>query len=202
MFASSAFSNTITSFSIISSTYAKTNLSKSNSLKVFPMRFRFRASLNQQPFQYGETDKSISRVLLNSLRVLEWDKVCDAVSSFAGTSSGRIASKEQLLSLDQTYEESLMLLRETNAAVEIRKYNNAIMDFTAIDALKVRSAINHARRTSPVTGQEAMAIADLLQITEALQTNIKVAVKENADMLDHIGVGHQQIIDQVNTASH
>ena len=45
--------------------------------------------------------------------------------------------KEQLASLDQTYEESLRLLRETNAAVEIRKFNNAIMDFSSIDVFMV-----------------------------------------------------------------
>lgn len=48
----------------------------------------------------------------------------------------------------------------------------------------MRSAIDHARRGTPVVGQEAMAVAVLLQFAEALQTNIKGAIKENADMLD------------------
>lgn len=38
--------------------------------------------------------------MLNSLRVLEWDKVSDAVSSFAGTSLGRVAAKVVQFSLN------------------------------------------------------------------------------------------------------
>ncbi|KMT16437.1 hypothetical protein BVRB_3g050620 isoform A [Beta vulgaris subsp. vulgaris] len=144
MLTSSVFRNSITSISIISSTKTKPKSSKSNSLNNFSFQFRIRANLQQQQQQpllhqssntaeFDEREKSKPRVLINSTRVLEWDKVCDAVSSFAGTSLGRLASKEQLCSFDQTYEESLMLLRQTNAAVEIHKYNNAIMDFTGLD---------------------------------------------------------------------
>ena len=49
--------------------------------------------------------KSLSSVHSNSLRVLEWDKLCDSVSSFATTSFGREATKVSLslsLSLSQT----------------------------------------------------------------------------------------------------
>lgn len=35
-----------------------------------------------------------------------------------------------------------------------------------------------------MAGQEAIAVAVLLQMAEALQTNIKAAIRENADMLD------------------
>ena len=45
--------------------------------------------------------KSLSSVHSNSLRVLEWDKLCDSVSSFATTSFGREATKVSL-SLSQT----------------------------------------------------------------------------------------------------
>lgn len=175
MLTSSVFRNSITSISIISSTKTKPKSSKSNSLNNFSFQFRIRANLQQQQqpllhqssntAEFDEREKSKPRVLLNSIRVLEWDKVCDAVSSFAGTSLGRLASKvcsifsqikfclslifrvfdwiilylvkEQLCSFDQTYEESLMLLRQTNAAVEIHKYNNAIMDFTGLDVFLV-----------------------------------------------------------------
>ena len=40
--------------------------------------------------------KSLSSVHSNSLRVLEWDKLCDSVSSFATTSFGREATKVSL----------------------------------------------------------------------------------------------------------
>ncbi|KAH9603325.1 hypothetical protein KSS87_020345, partial [Heliosperma pusillum] len=83
-----------------------------------------------------------------------------------------------------TYEESLRLLRETNAAVEIHKYSSGIMEFASIDALLVRSGIDHAKRSSPLSGQEAMAVVVLLQFAEALQLNIKAAIRENADLYD------------------
>ncbi|XP_048496787.1 uncharacterized protein LOC104888114 isoform X3 [Beta vulgaris subsp. vulgaris] len=211
MLTSSVFRNSITSISIISSTKTKPKSSKSNSLNNFSFQFRIRANLQQQQqpllhqssntAEFDEREKSKPRVLLNSIRVLEWDKVCDAVSSFAGTSLGRLASKEQLCSFDQTYEESLMLLRQTNAAVEIHKYNNAIMDFTGLDVFLVRSAIDHARRGTPVVGQEAMAVAVLLQFAEALQTNIKGAIKENADMLDRFMPLAELILDWVTNKS-
>ncbi|GAB2253841.1 hypothetical protein Droror1_Dr00021650 [Drosera rotundifolia] len=53
-------------------------------------------------------------VEVNSLQVLEWEKLCDAILSFAGTPLGCQATKEQLWRLDTTYEESLRLLDETN----------------------------------------------------------------------------------------
>ncbi|XP_021762554.1 uncharacterized protein LOC110727298 isoform X1 [Chenopodium quinoa] len=209
MITSSIFRNSITSISIISSTNTKPKSSNSNSIRSFSIQFRIRATVKQQkPLQsqspiedFDERENSKPRVLLNSLRVLEWDKVSDAVSSFAGTSLGRVASKEQLLSLDQTYEESLKLLRETNAAVEIRKHSNSSLDFTPIDVVLARSAVDHARRSSPVAGQEAMAVAVLLQMAEALQTNIKASIKENADMLDRFMPLADVILDWVTNKS-
>ncbi|KAK9756725.1 hypothetical protein RND81_01G116900 [Saponaria officinalis] len=189
MLSSSVFRNTVSSISIIStigssnSTKIKPKSSKSNSINFRAIQFTFRAT-SKPPNSTKVDEGEIPRVLLNSLRVLEWDKLFDAVSSFAATSLGRQASKEQLWVFDQTYEESLRLLRETNAAVEIHKYSSAVMDFASIDALLVRSAIDHTRRSSSVSGQEAIAVAVLLQFAETLQLNIKSAIKENADLHD------------------
>ncbi|KAE8077579.1 hypothetical protein FH972_016132 [Carpinus fangiana] len=123
----------------------------------------------------------MSSVHYDSLRVLEWDSLCDAVASFAGTSLGREATKAQLWSLNQTYEESLRLLEETNAAVEMRKHGGCSLDFGTIDAVLVKSAIQQAQRSLAVNGNEAMAVAALLQLAETLQLNLKAAIKENAD---------------------
>uniref|UniRef100_A0A2N9HQI8 DNA mismatch repair proteins mutS family domain-containing protein n=1 Tax=Fagus sylvatica TaxID=28930 RepID=A0A2N9HQI8_FAGSY len=125
--------------------------------------------------------KHQSSVHHDSLRVLEWDKLCDSVASFAGTSFGREATKEQLWSLNQTYEESLRLLEETNAAVEMNKHGGCSLDFRGIDVVLVKSAIQHARRSLPLDGNEAMAVAALLQVCETLQLNLKAAIKEDAD---------------------
>ncbi|KAM4068542.1 hypothetical protein ACB094_12G020800 [Castanea mollissima] len=125
--------------------------------------------------------KSLSSVHSNSLRVLEWDKLCDSVSSFATTSFGREATKAQLWTLNQTYEESLRLLEETNAAVEMYNHGGCRLDFTGIDVVLVKSAIQQARRSLPVDGNAAMAVAALLQHCETLQLNLKAAIKEDKD---------------------
>ncbi|KAM2921738.1 uncharacterized protein LOC126630727 [Malus sylvestris] len=117
----------------------------------------------------------------DSLRVLEWDKLCDSVASFARTSLGREATKAQLWSLSQTYEESLRLLHETNAAVEMCKHGGCSLDFTGVNVVLVQSAIQHVRRSSPVDGDEALAVVAMLQYAENLQSNLKAAIKEDAD---------------------
>ncbi|KAK7372877.1 hypothetical protein VNO80_06267 [Phaseolus coccineus] len=117
----------------------------------------------------------------DSLRVLEWDKVCDLVASFATTSLGRQAVKDQLWSLNQTFEESLALLEETNAAVEMHKHGTLRLHLGHLDAVLVKTAIQHARRSTPVSGNEARAIVTLLQCAEILQGDLKAAIKEDKD---------------------
>ncbi|KAK8466904.1 hypothetical protein PHAVU_008G188400 [Phaseolus vulgaris] len=117
----------------------------------------------------------------DSLRVLEWDKVCDLVASFATTSLGRQALKDQLWSLNQTFEESLALLEETNAAVEMHKHGTLRLHLGHLDAMLVKTAIQHARRSTPVSGNEARAIVTLLQCAEILQGDLKAAIKEDKD---------------------
>ncbi|GMN44264.1 hypothetical protein TIFTF001_013457 [Ficus carica] len=89
--------------------------------------------------------------------------------------------RAQLWSLDQSYEESLRLLDETNAAIEIIKHGGCSLDFTGVDVLLVQSGIRHARRSLPVDGSEAMAVVSLLQYADALQVGLKAALKEDAD---------------------
>lgn len=106
MLTSSVFRTSITSISLVTSTNSKSKSSKSNSIKTSSIKFRIRATLNQQQTTQSpikdcdDGESSKPRVLLNSLRVLEWDKVSDAVSSFAGTSLGRVAAKVVQFSLN------------------------------------------------------------------------------------------------------
>lgn len=46
---------------------------------------------------------------------------------------------------------------------------------------KVESAIKHARRGLPLEAKEAMALLSLLLFSEALQLNLKAAIKEDSD---------------------
>ncbi|KZV43123.1 hypothetical protein F511_04515 [Dorcoceras hygrometricum] len=119
-------------------------------------------------------------VLTDSLTVLQWDRLCDCVASFAGTSIGKEATKKQLWNLDRTFEDSMRLLQETNAAVEMHKYG-AMIDFTGLDVSSVQAAIRCAHRGSPVSGSEALALLALLKLAEMLQLNIKAANKEDSD---------------------
>ncbi|KAK4384794.1 Endonuclease MutS2 [Sesamum angolense] len=106
-------------------------------------------------------DSSMNRdqpsVVLDSLRVLQWDQLCDCVASFAGTSLGKQAVKEQLWNLDKAYEDSVRLLEETSAAVEMQKYG-AMMEFSGIDVSLFPSFAE-----------------------DALQLNVKAAIKEDSD---------------------
>ncbi|GAV89442.1 MutS_V domain-containing protein [Cephalotus follicularis] len=128
-----------------------------------------------------------SRVRYDSLRVLEWDKVCESVASFAGTGIGREATKAQLwsLTLDHTatFDHSLALLNETDAAVQMHQHGSFDLDLNRIDLhlLLVKSAIQRARRGLPLEGSEAMAVAVLLQFVESLQLKLKAAFKQDTD---------------------
>ncbi|KAJ8760803.1 hypothetical protein K2173_021841 [Erythroxylum novogranatense] len=137
----------------------------------------------------------------NSLRVLEWDKFSDLVASFASTSLARQTVKAQLWSLNRTYEASLRLLEETNAAVEMQKHATCRLDFTSIDSLLVKSAIQRARRGLPVAADEAVAVASMLDSAHYLQFNLKAAVKQNADCFTRFMPLAQEILELVVSRS-
>ena len=56
------------------------------------------ASDNNQEEAEVEEEQASRRIVLDSLRVLEWDKLCDSVASFAGTCLGKQATKVFLIS--------------------------------------------------------------------------------------------------------
>ncbi|KAH9724511.1 DNA MISMATCH REPAIR 2 domain-containing protein [Citrus sinensis] len=130
----------------------------------------------------SDSDDKKSRVVYESLRVLEWDKLCHSVSSFARTSLGREATLTQLWSINQTYQDSLRLLDETNAAIEMQKHGSCSLDLTGVDLSLVKSAIREVRRASPLRPNEALAVVALLQFSETLQLSLRAAIKEDADL--------------------
>uniref|UniRef100_A0A1D1XPS1 MutS2 protein n=1 Tax=Anthurium amnicola TaxID=1678845 RepID=A0A1D1XPS1_9ARAE len=155
-----------------------------------PRHFAFRIRVHpRQQLQLSSTSTAAgvpppslrSSVLLDSLRVLEWDKVCDAVASFTGTPLGRDATKELLWRLDFGYEDTKSLLAETAAAVEMIKYGAGGMDLGGIDVVHVKLAIDRASRGLPINGTEAIAISSLLEFSEMLQITVKTAIKEDSN---------------------
>ncbi|GAA0173933.1 DNA metabolism protein [Lithospermum erythrorhizon] len=139
---------------------------------------------------------SSNNIVIDSLKLLEWDNLCDSVASFASTTMAKQALKEQLWCLDQSYEDSLKLLKETNAAVQMNNYG-AMMDFAAIDILLVQSAIQNARRGFAVSGDEAIALAVTLEFAEALQLNVKAAIKADSDCHQHFMPLTQTILELI-----
>ncbi|KAI0520580.1 hypothetical protein KFK09_008056 [Dendrobium nobile] len=144
-----------------------------------------RAAIQQLKPVSGDGHKahsSKSAAISDSLRLLEWDAVCDLVSSFAGTQLGRETVKGQLWSVAElSYEETKMRLEETSAAIEFINYGSGGMDFAGIDVLLVKSAISQASKGFPISGLEAIAVACLIEFAENLQATFEGAVKEDAD---------------------
>ncbi|OAY68185.1 Endonuclease MutS2, partial [Ananas comosus] len=136
-------------------------------------------------------------VVSDSLKILEWDKVCDVVSAFAGTALGREATREKLWDVDLSYEESKKLLEETAAAVELIKYGAGGMEFAGLDTIMVKSAIDRVSRGFPLDGKEAMAVLCLIQFAETLQVSVKIALKEDEEWYDRFMPLTELILDIV-----
>ncbi|KAI9157709.1 hypothetical protein LWI28_026711 [Acer negundo] len=145
--------------------------------------FPFFCSSLSLSLSIDNSNKSSSRVVSESLRVLEWDKLCHSVSSFARTSLGRQATLTQLSSTNNptSYQHSLSLLDETNAAVEMIKHGACNLDLTGIHLHLVQSAIQHAHRTLPLDPNQALALVSLLEFSHNLQLTLKSAIKEDSD---------------------
>ncbi|CAN0922811.1 hypothetical protein LINGRAHAP2_LOCUS33244 [Linum grandiflorum] len=164
----------------------------------FPSQSHLCSSLQLQCRASASTSiQEKSGVRFHSLMLLEWDKLCDLVASFASTSMGRQATIAQLWKLNNSYDDSLMLLRETNAALQLRSHGGCRLEFVGLDLLLVESAIQHARRRLNVGGNEAIAIAALLDSALCLQLNLKSAVKEDADWYSRFLPLSQVIMDMV-----
>ncbi|KAJ9539576.1 hypothetical protein OSB04_026082 [Centaurea solstitialis] len=167
------------------------------SAAIIKIRMRMRMRMRMRPVTAAFLKKTPRQVEVveNSLRVLEWDKLCDSVASFAATSMGQQAIKAELLCLDQSYQQSLRLLSETNAAVEMHKHGGCVMDFTCIDTALVKSAIQHAHRGFPLHGLEAMALVAILHLADSLQMNLKAAIKEDSHLLHRFMPIAEMIMD-------
>ncbi|RWW08058.1 hypothetical protein GW17_00028530 [Ensete ventricosum] len=116
-------------------------------------RIRGRPCAHSRPL-LGPVDRSSkASALSDSLKILEWDKLCDAVASFAGTALGRDATKVSLI----------------------------LLFISILFPVKVKSAITRVSRGSLIDGVEAVAVVGLIQLAETLQNTLKAALKEDAE---------------------
>nr|VDD21632.1 unnamed protein product [Brassica oleracea] len=125
--------------------------------------------------------RSKSKSQTDSLRVLEWDKLCDVVASFARTSLGRQATKKKLWSLDQSFDESLKLLEETEAAIKMLEHGSFCLDLSSIQISLVEWGIRNAKRKMSLRADQALEVASLLRFFENLQLDLKAAIKQDGD---------------------
>ncbi|XP_057804258.1 uncharacterized protein LOC131019679 isoform X2 [Salvia miltiorrhiza] len=149
-------------------------------LRITPLNLRGKALVAAAASGDSSVNGDHPSIVLDSLRLLQWDQLCDCVASFAGTTLGKQATKEQLWNLNKSYERSIRLLDETKAAVEMHKYG-AMTDFNGIDVALVETGIKCVRRGLPVSGSEAIALVVLLRLAETLQFNVIAAIKEDSD---------------------
>ncbi|XP_010442981.1 PREDICTED: uncharacterized protein LOC104725928 [Camelina sativa] len=126
--------------------------------------------------------RSKSKSQVDSLRVLEWDKLCDVVASFARTSLGREATKKKLWSLDQSFDESLKLLDETEAAIKMLQHGSFCLDLSSIHISLVESGVRHARRRLSLRADQALEVASLLRFFDNLQFDLKASIKQDGDL--------------------
>ncbi|XP_057859461.1 uncharacterized protein LOC131068309 isoform X4 [Cryptomeria japonica] len=147
-----------------------------------------------------------SGVAWDSLKLLEWPKLCEAVAAFAGTTLGKESLKNQLCSLHISEEQSEGLLSETSAGIELLNYYGSGLDFTGLHTAEIKSAIDRLERGFVMDGKEALAIAALLQFSTGIKNTLKIALEEDAqwynkfmpltEMINEI-VGNQALVQTI-----
>ncbi|GAU25362.1 hypothetical protein TSUD_217000 [Trifolium subterraneum] len=122
----------------------------------------------------------------DSLRVLEWDKLSDLVSSFATTSLGRHALKNwKWINYGPRIELTKKVSNFLKKPMPQSKCTSmALAGCTLVTLMLcwlVQTAIQNARRTIMVTGYEARAVFALLQSADTLQGDLKATIKQDKD---------------------
>jgi hypothetical protein len=88
-----------------------------------------------------------------ALQMLEWQRICQTVATFASTSSGQ--QQAGLLNLPDTQEESERLLQETAAALALdASASGDCLDFGRIDTKVAEYGLYKARKSVPMTGEK------------------------------------------------
>jgi hypothetical protein len=92
-----------------------------------------------------------------ALQMLEWQRICQTVATFASTSSGQ--QQAGLLNLPDTQEESERLLQETAAALALdASASGDCLDFGRIDTKVAEYGLYKARKSVPMTGEKGYSV--------------------------------------------
>ncbi|KAG6551951.1 hypothetical protein Mapa_006568 [Marchantia paleacea] len=117
-----------------------------------------------------------------TLDLLEWPRLCAAVAEFAGTASAKELC--HALTLPSTREESVALLDETTAALELDNLLAGVLDFGALKTPVIKTGVDRASKGAVCTGTELVALATLLQFVLTLRRGIATAIQDNRERLD------------------
>ncbi|AQK64676.1 DNA mismatch repair protein MutS type 2 [Zea mays] len=98
---------------------------------------------------------------------------------------------------DVSYEQSQMLLQETEAAVLLLDNAGGAMDFSGLDTVAIESAIHSVSGGAVIKGLEAMAVTSLMMFVESLQVNIKAAMKLDEGSCSRLTTLTETILDAV-----
>lgn len=96
-----------------------------------------------------------------------------------------------------SYEQSQMLLQETEAAVLLLDNAGGAMDFSGLDTVAIESAIHSVSGGAVIKGLEAMAVTSLMMFVESLQVNIKAAMKLDEGSCSRLTTLTETILDAV-----
>jgi len=156
---------------------------------------------NKSKSEKKSRKKWMSKAEMETLKMLEWKKVCQQVASFAETSGGAQMAYRGKLPVGSTYEESRMLLNQTREAMTVSlKFDGIYNIRKAIDA-----AIDGAVLHPLVLG----AIATTLESINRLQNELEAYGQDTICLqeLSHDMIGSDEyeliksIKDKINVGS-
>ena len=123
-----------------------------------------------------------------TLELLEWQRLCGYLSTFAATKLGAIASRQ--LKIPSTKEESCQLLSQTEEIYNLEAGIDSGWTFTGIE--DIGASLERAELGGMLAGEELLAIATTLAGVRRLRRVIDGEEKENLPTL-------QELVAQVRT---
>lgn len=137
------------------------------------------------------TSDHLQPAAFSTLQVLEWQRLCHHVASFASTTLGQRACAT--LYPATTPGKCELLLAETRAVDALEAEFAADVDFGGIQTLQAHEAILRASRGGMLTGRGLVSIASLITGAAKLQKAIQYTAKD----AEFTGLGDTSVLSPV-----
>ena len=141
--------------------------------------------------KFTGTSDHLQPAALSTLHVLEWQRLCHHVASFASTTLGQQACATLFPETIPAKCESL--LAETRAVDALEAEFAADVDFGGIQTLQALEAIVRASRGGMLTGRGLVSIASLITGAAKLQKSIQYTAKD----AEFTGLGDTSVLSPV-----